>query len=80
MVNRLVSVGDDFNLPDAVNVVDGNLPDRLQDAALSATYVPRSLTQIGLDNDGAPYFSDALEFSAAVPILTDTDGVPYISA
>ena len=40
MVNRLVSVGDDFNLPDAVNVVDGNLPDRLQDAALSATYGP----------------------------------------
>ena len=54
MVNRLVSVGDDFNLPDAVNVVDGNLPDRLQDAALSATiddqiegseYLPTAFTK-----------------------------------
>lgn len=30
MVNRLVSVDDSFNLPDAVNVTDGNLPPRLQ--------------------------------------------------
>ncbi len=39
MTNRLVSVGDDFNLPGAVNVLDANLPANLQPAALSATYV-----------------------------------------
>jgi len=37
MVNRLVSVGDDFTLPVAVKAADANLPARLQDAALSAT-------------------------------------------
>lgn len=39
MVNRLVSVGDDFTLPPAVKAADANLPDRLQDTALTATYV-----------------------------------------
>lgn len=38
MVNRLVSVGDDFKLPPAVNVENANLPDNLQPAALNATY------------------------------------------
>ena len=42
MVNRLVSVGDDFTLPAAVKAADGNLPDRLQDAALNATYAGKS--------------------------------------
>ncbi|CAN7465116.1 right-handed parallel beta-helix repeat-containing protein [Pseudarthrobacter oxydans] len=41
MVNRLVSVGDDFTLPPAVNVADNNLPARLQAEELSATYVPK---------------------------------------
>jgi hypothetical protein len=41
MVNRLVSVGDDFTLPAAVEVADTNLPARLQDTALNATYVPK---------------------------------------
>lgn len=45
MVNRLVSVGDDFNLPAAVNVLDANLPDNLQPTALNATYVPTNLVQ-----------------------------------
>lgn len=36
---RLVSVDDEFNLPDSVNVRDTNLPANLQSAALSATYV-----------------------------------------
>lgn len=40
MTQRLVSVGDDFNLPDAVNVRNENLPDNLQPTALSATYAP----------------------------------------
>lgn len=39
-MNRLVSVGDDFTLPEEVNVADENLPERLQDAALNATYGP----------------------------------------
>ena len=47
---------------------------------LSATYIPRGLTQVGLDTDGVPYFSDALEFTEAVPLLTDVDGVPYFGA
>lgn len=38
MVNRLVSVGDDFTLPVAVKAADANLPARLQDGALNATY------------------------------------------
>jgi len=38
MVNRLVSVGDDFTIPPAVKVADANLPARLADAALNATY------------------------------------------
>jgi hypothetical protein len=36
---RLVSVDDDFNLPDVVNIRDTNLPANLQPEALSATYV-----------------------------------------
>lgn len=39
MVNRLVSVGDDFTLPAAVKVADTNLPARLGTAALNATFV-----------------------------------------
>jgi hypothetical protein len=38
MVNRLVSVGDDFKLPAAVKVENANLPAALQPTALSATY------------------------------------------
>lgn len=38
MVNRLVSVGDDFTLPTAVKVADTNLPARLGTTALNATY------------------------------------------
>lgn len=39
MVTRNVTVGDDFTLPTPVKVADTNLPDRLQDAELAATYV-----------------------------------------
>ncbi|UVF60993.1 hypothetical protein SEA_GORPY_31 [Arthrobacter phage Gorpy] len=39
MPNRFVSVGDDFTLPADVKAADANLPARLQDTALSATYV-----------------------------------------
>jgi len=42
MVNRLVSVGDDFTLPAAVKAVDANLPTRLGATALNATYAPTS--------------------------------------
>jgi YD repeat-containing protein len=38
MVNRLVSVGDDFTLPAAVKAADVNLPERLSEPSLSATY------------------------------------------
>lgn len=48
MPNRLVSVGDDLTLPPAVKAADANLPARLQDAALSATYV------IFRNHDGTP--------------------------
>jgi len=41
MTQRLVSVGDDFTLPAAVKVADGNLPNRLSAGQLTATYVPR---------------------------------------
>lgn len=39
MVNKLVSVGDDLTLPDDVKVADGNLPARLAEGALNATFV-----------------------------------------
>lgn len=39
MANRIVTVGDDLTLPAPVKVADSNLPARLQDAALNATYV-----------------------------------------
>lgn len=38
MTNRLVSVGDDFNLPGAVNVLEDNLPANLAATALNATF------------------------------------------
>jgi len=38
MVNRIISVGDDFTLPTAVKVADANLPTRLGTTALNATY------------------------------------------
>jgi len=41
MTNRLVAVGDDFTLPAAVKVVDANLPTRLGNTALNATFVPK---------------------------------------
>ncbi|QOT16467.1 right-handed parallel beta-helix repeat-containing protein [Paenarthrobacter sp. YJN-5] len=37
-MTRTVTVGDDLTLPAPVKVADGNLPARLQDAALNATY------------------------------------------
>ena len=39
MVDRIFAVGDDFTLPPAVKVADGNLPTRLDPAALNATFV-----------------------------------------
>ncbi|AYN57296.1 hypothetical protein PBI_BRIDGETTE_29 [Arthrobacter phage Bridgette] len=42
MTQRLVSVGDDFTLPAAVKVADTNLPTRLSDGQLSATYALKS--------------------------------------
>lgn len=41
MVNRLVSADENHNVPDNLNIRDVNLPDRLQDTALNATYVPK---------------------------------------
>lgn len=43
MTQRLVSVGDDFNLPPVVNVVEENLPDRLSQGQLTATYADKSV-------------------------------------
>ncbi|AYN57435.1 hypothetical protein HOU47_gp29 [Arthrobacter phage Constance] len=42
MARRFVSVGDDFTLPADVIVDDINLPDRLSDGELSATYALKS--------------------------------------
>lgn len=43
MVNRIVSVGDDFTLPAAVKAADTNLPARLQDTALDASFGPEAV-------------------------------------
>jgi len=42
MVNRLVSVGDDFTLPAALKVADANLPARLGDTALNAAFASKA--------------------------------------
>ena len=42
MARRFVSVGDDLTLPADVKVADGNLPDRLDPAELSATYLDKA--------------------------------------
>jgi hypothetical protein len=55
-------------------------PKPLTLAAANAAFIPKASSQIGLDADGVPYFSDTLAFTDAVPVLTDTDGVPYINA
>lgn len=48
-------------------------------ANLSASIAAAIGTQrVGLDTDDVPYFSADLDFSDAVPVLPDTDGVPYV--
>ncbi|AYN57818.1 tail protein [Arthrobacter phage Eileen] len=49
MPRRFVSVGDDLTLPDDVIVADGNLPARLSDGQLSATFAPFNKADIGTD-------------------------------
>ena len=62
---------------DAATAAKINAPGSATSTALSATFVSMSQAQIGLDTDGAPYFASGLAFADAVPVLTDTDGVPY---
>lgn len=52
MVNRLVSVGDDFTLPAGVVVANANLPAHVQPAALNATYVTYVDAITGLPLEG----------------------------
>lgn len=72
MVNRLVSVGDDFKLPAAVKVEDPNLPARLSDASLTATYgtfvSPMSKGAVG---DGAA--NDYTALAAAITASSSGD-------
>ena len=68
MTNRLVSVGDDFNLPAAVNVLDANLPANLQPTALNATFVRF------LDTDGNP-ISGSLVTIVVDTVLGDIDDI-----
>lgn len=50
MADRLIAVDDEtFNLPESVNVVEENLPDRLGPGELAATYGPESM---GYRTDG----------------------------
>lgn len=73
MVNRLVSVGDDFTLPAAVKVVDANLPANLQPAALNATYAKPvantfvvagdSITEAGWAHGGRTFWAHAENFT-----------------
>ncbi len=53
--------------------------ERLYPVADAAQFVLRSESLIGVDVDGVPYFSTGLSFDEAVPLLLDTDGVPYIA-
>ena len=55
MTQRLVAVGDDFTLPAAVKVADGNLPNRLSDGQLTATYAPISVASKVINPDDAGY-------------------------
>lgn len=45
MVNRLISADENNNVPDSLNIRDVNLPDRLQDTALNATFAPVDAVQ-----------------------------------
>lgn len=65
-MNRLVSVGDDFTLPEEVNVADENLPERLQDAALNATI----LTQVEAGRlDSVDAVFAALDYRKNTPLV-----------
>lgn len=86
MVNKLVSVGEDLTLPEDVKVADANLPERLDSAALNATFGRKVLTSplsYGAMADGST--DDAAAFSAAIAATLpggsiDLGGLAYVIA
>jgi len=68
MVNRLVSVGDDFTLPAALKVADANLPARLGAATLNAT-ISSAVTPKLDKTEAASTYSTPAAVAAQVPPL-----------
>lgn len=46
--------------------------------ALASRYARIEQVMVGVDEDGIPYFSAGIAFKDATPVLSDTDGVPYV--
>jgi len=74
MVNKLVSVGDDLTLPAPVKVADTNLPARLQDTALNATYVPGFAPSTSIIYNGAGQVTSSTENGITTTYTYNTDG------
>jgi len=72
MVNRLVSVGDDFTIPPAVKVADPNLPARLQDTALNATYGPSAPGMLAAIDDR---IGDSEVIGPAITAYVEENGI-----
>jgi hypothetical protein len=49
-------------------------------SAVSGQYVLLTQASVAYDTDGVAYFTSGVPFASAVPIQTDTDGVPYLTA
>lgn len=70
---KVPTLGADDRLPQKF------LPEYLTAQELDTKYVPKSQTVIALDTDDVPYYGTAFTVgSAAVPVGTDDDGVPYV--
>ena len=74
MVNRLVSVGDDFTIPPAVKVADTNLPARLQDGALNATYASAFPESQAITYNGDGSVETVTENGVATSYTYNSDG------
>jgi len=81
MVNRLVSVGDDFTLPAALKVADANLPSASKAATLAATFgsfINFTDPRIGGKGDGTT--DNTAAFNAALALLATTGGTLFFPA
>lgn len=73
-LNRIVEVGPSSGTPVAPVT-------RAEFEALFYTFVRLDQVAIALDEDGVPYWGNiGVDLTEALPVRTDTDGVPYVVA